>query len=199
MAEPEEGDEEVAKAVEQTPEELPRVPCHLFLPVVPAARVIGKRGANIKEIRDKSGAVVKILQKELPQEMQRREDRVAAISGEPAAVREAISGVLERVFDRSGLPDTADASARDRGYIVEVLVPEKCGSHLIGQKGERVKTLCQAPHSLRGLSWGGGRDEVYFFQIWGLCKAWRVGPSRTCSVKVLWRPGFRHLASVVTA
>ena len=82
---------------------------------------------------------------------------------------------------------------------IQVLVPEKCGSHLIGQKGERVKTLCQAPHSLRGLSWGGGRDEVYFFQIWGLCKAWRVGPSRTCSVKVLWRPGFRHLASVVTA
>ncbi|CAE7387494.1 PEP [Symbiodinium natans] len=120
-----------------------KVPCHIFLPVVPAARVIGKRGANIKEIRDKSGAMVKILQKELPQEMQRREDRVAAITGEPAAVREAISGVLERVFDRSGLPDTADASVRDRGYIVEVLVPEKCGSHLIGQKGERVKTLCQ--------------------------------------------------------
>eukprot|EP00439_Symbiodinium_sp_Y106_P055364 s87_g7.t1 len=142
MADPE-AKEEDAKAVEQTPEELPRVPCHLFLPVVPAARVIGKRGANIKEIREKSGAMVKILQKELPQEMQRREDRVAAISGEPTAVREAILGVLERVFDRSGLPDTADASARDRGYIVEVLVPEKCGSHLIGQKGERVKTLCQ--------------------------------------------------------
>ncbi|CAE7597288.1 PEP [Symbiodinium sp. CCMP2456] len=138
-----EAEEEGAKAVEQTPEELPRVPCHLFLPVVPAARVIGKRGANIKEIREKSGAMVKILQKELPQEMQRREDRVAAISGEPTAVREAILGVLERVFDRSGLPDTADAPVRDRGYIVEVLVPEKCGSHLIGQKGERVKTLCQ--------------------------------------------------------
>ena len=84
--------------------------------------------------------------KELPHEMQRREDRVAVITGDTAAVqeaswgggehartartarrgqgrarfvagfvaglekrREAISGVLERVFDRSGLPDTAGA------------------------------------------------------------------------------------------
>ncbi|CAJ1352284.1 unnamed protein product [Effrenium voratum] len=146
MAEPEEEAEEEAeeeKAVERTPEELPRVPCHIFLPVVPAARVIGKQGANIKAIREQSGASVRVLQKELPHEMQRREDRVAVITGDTAAVQEAISGVLERVFDRSGLPDTVEGAARDRDYIVEVLVPEKSGSHLIGQKGDRVKALCQ--------------------------------------------------------
>lgn len=58
-----------------------------------------------------------------------------------------------------------EGAARDRDYIVEalkqtkhteawrevtvcvickVLVPEKSGSHLIGQKGDRVKALCQA-------------------------------------------------------
>ncbi|CAJ1370855.1 unnamed protein product [Effrenium voratum] len=136
----EEAEEE--KAVERTPEELPRVPCHIFLPVVPAARVIGKQGANIKAIREQSAMPSK-FGPELPHEMQRREDRVAVITGDTAAVQEAISGVLERVFDRSGLPDTAGASARDRDYIVEVLVPEKSGSHLIGQKGDRVKALCQ--------------------------------------------------------
>eukprot|EP00435_Cladocopium_sp_Y103_P032942 s1193_g8.t1 len=123
--------------------ELPRVPCHIFLPVVPAARVIGKGGASIKAIREQSGASLRVLQKELPQEMQRREDRVAVITGEPQQVQEAIAGVLERVFDRSGLPETAEGSLRERDYIVEVLVPEKSGSHLIGQKGERVKVLCQ--------------------------------------------------------
>lgn len=123
--------------------ELPRVPCHIFLPVVPAARVIGKGGASIKAIREQSGASLRVLQKELPQEMQRREDRVAVITGEAQQVQEAIAGVLERVFDRSGLPEQAEGSLRERDYIVEVLVPEKSGSHLIGQKGERVKLLCQ--------------------------------------------------------
>ena len=57
---------------------------------------------------------------------------------------EAIGGVLERVFDRSGLPERAEG-ARDTNFIVEVLVPARSGSHLIGQQGERVKTLCQEP------------------------------------------------------
>eukprot|EP00434_Breviolum_minutum_P011697 symbB.v1.2.010318.t1/scaffold673.1/size173606/13 len=143
-AEPEEEEETTqVEETEETPEELPRVPCHIFLPVVPAARVIGKGGASIKAIREQSGANLRVLQKELPHEMQRREDRVAVITGEAQQVQEAIAGVLERVFDRSGLPETAEGSLRDRDYIVEVLVPEKSGSHLIGQKGERVKTLCQ--------------------------------------------------------
>eukprot|EP00913_Durusdinium_trenchii_P000817 g763.t1 len=57
---------------------------------------------------------------------------------------QAIAGVLERVFDRSGLPESAEGSLRERDYIVEVLVPEKSGSHLIGQKVARVaqETKC---------------------------------------------------------
>eukprot|EP00931_Biecheleriopsis_adriatica_P091691 TRINITY_DN65577_c0_g1_i1.p1 TRINITY_DN65577_c0_g1~~TRINITY_DN65577_c0_g1_i1.p1 ORF type:complete len:523 (+),score=152.32 TRINITY_DN65577_c0_g1_i1:67-1635(+) len=131
------------QSAEQTPEDLPNVPCHIFLPVVPAARVIGKGGASIRAIREQSGASVKILQKELPQEMQRREDRVVVITGEPGSVREALGAVLERVFDRSGLPDKVDQSFRERAHIVEVLVPEKSGSHLIGQKGERIRSLSE--------------------------------------------------------
>lgn len=133
-----------ARAVERTPEDLPSVPCHLFLPVVPAARVIGKGGASIRAIREQSGASVKVLQKELPQDMQRREDRVAVIEGTPEQVQEAISAVLERVFDRSGLPEAADTrQLRERALIIEALVPEKSGSHLIGQRGERIRALCE--------------------------------------------------------
>lgn len=120
----------------------PPVPCHIFLPVVPAARVIGKGGASIRAIREQSGATVRILQKELPDDMQKREDRVVAISGDTSAVHQAIGLVLERVFDRSGLPEGSDRS-KDRAHIVEVLVPEKSGSHLIGQRGERIKSLIE--------------------------------------------------------
>lgn len=119
------------------------VPCLIFLPVVPAARVIGKGGASVKAIREQSGATVRILQKELPQEMQRREDRVILISGSSQAVRAGVQGVLERVFDRSGLPATRQSGANERAYVVEVLVPEKSGAHIIGTRGERIKSLIQ--------------------------------------------------------
>eukprot|EP00927_Polykrikos_kofoidii_P077049 TRINITY_DN74039_c0_g1_i1.p1 TRINITY_DN74039_c0_g1~~TRINITY_DN74039_c0_g1_i1.p1 ORF type:complete len:536 (-),score=101.55 TRINITY_DN74039_c0_g1_i1:216-1823(-) len=118
------------------------VPCHIFLPVVPAARVIGKGGANIRAIREHSGADVRILQKELPHEMQRREDRIVQIRGDVTSMREAIVAVLARVFDRSGLPGGV-AFANDRANILEVVVPEKSGSHLIGHKGERVRSLIE--------------------------------------------------------
>lgn len=118
------------------------VPCRFVLPVVPAARVIGKSGSSLRTIREQSGATVRILEKELPHEMQLREDRVVLITGEASCVREAVDGVLERVFDRSGLPDGARGS-RDRVHTVDVLVPEKSGAHLIGQRGERIKGLIE--------------------------------------------------------
>lgn len=126
-------------------EDFRKVPCRLFLPVVPAARVIGKSGASIRAIREQTGATVKILEKELPREMQRREDRVATIEGEPDAVQQAISAVLERVFDRSGLPEGVQGAerGRDRPHVVEVLVPEKSGSHFIGKSGERIRQLIE--------------------------------------------------------
>jgi transcription antitermination factor NusA-like protein len=77
--------------------------------------------------------------------MQQREDRVVIISGDASAMQEALRKVLERVFDRSGLPDGADR-LKDRSHIIEVVVPEKSGSHLIGQRGERIKQLIEETH-----------------------------------------------------
>jgi len=120
------------------------VPCHIFLPVVSAARVIGKNGVSIRTIREQSGANVQILQKELPQEMQRREDRIIVITGTVNEVEQGVHGVLERVFDRSGLPQASDRGNKNgRPHIVEVLVPEKSGSHLIGSRGERIKAMIE--------------------------------------------------------
>jgi len=118
------------------------VPCRFILPVVPAARIIGKNGTNLRTIRERSGATVRILEKELPHEMRLREDRIVLITGEASCVHEAVDGVLERVFDRSGLPDGARGS-RDRLHTVDILVPEKSGAHLIGQRGERIKGLIE--------------------------------------------------------
>eukprot|EP00929_Paragymnodinium_shiwhaense_P075362 TRINITY_DN38525_c0_g1_i1.p1 TRINITY_DN38525_c0_g1~~TRINITY_DN38525_c0_g1_i1.p1 ORF type:complete len:566 (+),score=138.86 TRINITY_DN38525_c0_g1_i1:123-1820(+) len=126
---------------------LASVPCHIFLPVVPAARVIGKGGSSIRAIRERcAGADVKILQKELPMAMQRREDRIVVLRGAAGPLREAIRCVLERVFDRSGLPEAAKASgssaaSADRAHVVELVVPERSGAHFIGQRGDRIKSL----------------------------------------------------------
>jgi len=39
---------------------------------------------------------------------------------------QAVSMVLDRVFDRSGLPDTADRD-RERPHVLDLIVPERAG------------------------------------------------------------------------
>lgn len=120
----------------------PPVPCRLLLSAVPAARVIGKGGAGIRAVRERSGAAVRVFERELPEEMRRREENVLVISSSDAeAVRDAIDGVMERIFDRSGLPDTDQR--RNQSQAVVIVVPERSGSHLIGQRGSRIKSLMQ--------------------------------------------------------
>jgi len=85
---------------------------------------------------------VKVLEKELPREIQRRDDRVALISaGDPEAMQAALAAVLERIFDRSGLPEAN--RGRRQLHTVEVLVPEKSSSHIVGQGGERIRALIE--------------------------------------------------------
>lgn len=119
----------------------PLVPCRLLLTAVPAARVIGKGGESVRRIREQSSANVRVLQRELPDSLQRREEHVILISGPTESVRLGLDGVLARVFDRSGLPESQ--RGEERPHIIEVLVPEKSGSHLVGQRGERVRSLIE--------------------------------------------------------
>lgn len=116
-------------------------PVRLVVRATAGARVIGKRGESIKAIRAISGVNVKILQDELPEVLKRREECIVmASSGETGALRTAVTAILDRLFDRSGLPDPADRS-RDRPYVLDVIVPERAGGHLVGPGGERVKAL----------------------------------------------------------
>ena len=47
-------------------------------------------------------------------------------SGEESTLRQAVSMVLDRVFDRSGLPDAADRD-RERPHVLDLIVPERAG------------------------------------------------------------------------
>ena len=46
--------------------------------------------------------------------------------GEEQTLRQAVSMVLDRVFDRSGLPDAAGRE-RERPHVLDVIVPERAG------------------------------------------------------------------------
>lgn len=118
-------------------------PCRLVVKATAGARVIGKKGESIKALRAASGASVKVLQDELPEALRRRQECIVLAScGEASSLRIAIAGILDRVFDRSGLPDPAERG-RERPYVVDVIVPEKASGPLVGPGGERIKALIQ--------------------------------------------------------
>jgi len=116
-------------------------PCRLVVRSTAGARVIGKGGESIRSIRSRSGAKVNVLQDELPEVLRRRKECIVVVScGEVHALHSAIVSILDRVFDRSGLPDPTER-ARDRPYVVDVVIPERAGGPLVGPGGEHVKAL----------------------------------------------------------
>lgn len=119
-------------------------PCRLIVRATAGARVIGKQGANIKAIRAAAGAhAVRVLQDELPEALKRRQECIIMIScGEESTLRQAVSMVLDRVFDRSGLPDTADRD-RERPHVLDLIVPERAGGGIVGQGGERIRAIIE--------------------------------------------------------
>lgn len=93
----------------------------MLLGGIQVPRVIGKGGVIIREIREESGATVSILDRQIPEALQRREQRVALIKGSDEAMFTAVSGVI-----RSALLGVED-DAEPRG--IGLLVPEKCRPH----------------------------------------------------------------------
>ena len=62
--------------------------------------------------------------------------------GEEGTLRQAVSMVLDRVFDRTGLPDAA-ALAAQRPHVLDVVVPERAGGGIVGQGGERIRAMIE--------------------------------------------------------
>ena len=119
-------------------------PCRMIVRATAGARVIGKQGANIKAIRAFAGAhAVRILQDELPEALKRRQECIIMVScGEESTLRQAVSMVLDRVFDRSGLPETAERE-RERPHVLDLIVPERAGGGIVGQGGERIRAIIE--------------------------------------------------------
>ena len=119
-------------------------PCRIIVRATAGARVIGKQGSSIKAIRAATGVnSVRVLQDELPEALKRREECIIIIScGEDGTLRQAVAMVLDRVFDRSGLPDSADRE-RERPHVLDLIVPERAGGGIVGQGGERIKAIIE--------------------------------------------------------
>lgn len=118
------------------------VPCRLFVRAVTGARVIGKNGESIKAIRYESHANVRVLLDELPEVLKQQEGAIIDIHGPENSIRQALHGVLERCFDRSGLPPGAMPD-KDKPCIIDVLCPERSAGLLIGPGGDRVRALME--------------------------------------------------------
>lgn len=114
------------------------VPCRILLSGFQVAKIIGKGGILIKELRDESGAVVNILDKQLPAAFANRDERVALIRGSADAVKSAVAGIIRLAF---GAPVTPGNNEEEHQRAVEVMIPEMSCSHLIGEKGTRISGI----------------------------------------------------------
>lgn len=144
MSTEETGVEECSGAAAERGVQIPLVPpCRLAVAVTAGARVVGKGGESIRAIRAASGATVRVFMDELPEAFKRRQENIVVAScGESSAVRTAVGGILDRVFDRSGIPNPSER-VRERPYSADVVVPERACGPLVGPGGERVKALIE--------------------------------------------------------
>lgn len=114
------------------------VPCRLLLSGFQVARIIGKNGAFIKELREESGAVVNILDKQLPAAFVNRDERVVFLRGKQEAIQTAVGRIIRLAF---GAPVAGSEFAEEHQRAIEVMIPEASCSHLIGEKGVRISSM----------------------------------------------------------
>jgi len=100
----------------------------LLIPGQEAALIIGKEGSTIRKIRDASGASVRIVEKDLPDSLRHRDERVLYLGGDGEELKAALRGINEVV----------------RLDELNFLIPEAAVPHLIGIKGERIRNLIQS-------------------------------------------------------
>mmetsp|Transcript_33593 Transcript_33593/g.75403 ORF Transcript_33593/g.75403 Transcript_33593/m.75403 type:complete len:534 (+) Transcript_33593:70-1671(+) len=146
------------------------VPCFMLLQGVQVPRVIGKAGAIIKELRAESGASINILDKQLPEALQKHQSHVAFAKGSAQTLRPAVVGLVRnargpqaiRALDpeEAGSPDVAFlVPAACEGYLkdAELTAETQCSVHvevLEGmQKHRKVILRAQETHDLQIVSW----------------------------------------------
>lgn len=93
-------------------------------------RVIGKKGALIRELRQESGATIEILDRPpaVPEILQRNEQRVARIRGSDAAMHSAVVGLIRNAIGPEVMRDLDPAGQRENEVLL--LIPTKSVSFL---------------------------------------------------------------------
>ncbi|CAE7712847.1 unnamed protein product [Symbiodinium sp. KB8] len=102
-------------------------------------RVIGKAGAIIKELRQESGANVNILDKQLPEVLQRLQFHVAFVKGSHEAMHTAVVGLVRNARGPQALRALEPTEVGDTD--VAFLVPAQCEPYL-GEEQLTAETRC---------------------------------------------------------
>ncbi|CAE6956677.1 unnamed protein product [Symbiodinium sp. CCMP2456] len=102
-------------------------------------RVIGKAGAIIKELRQESGASVNILDKQLPEVLQRLQFHVAFVKGSHEAMHTAVVGLVRNARGPQALRALEPTEVGDTD--VAFLVPAQCEPYL-GEEQLTAETRC---------------------------------------------------------
>eukprot|EP00747_Dinoflagellata_sp_TGD_P110985 gnl/TRDRNA2_/TRDRNA2_171108_c1_seq13.p1 gnl/TRDRNA2_/TRDRNA2_171108_c1~~gnl/TRDRNA2_/TRDRNA2_171108_c1_seq13.p1 ORF type:complete len:352 (+),score=75.11 gnl/TRDRNA2_/TRDRNA2_171108_c1_seq13:28-1056(+) len=118
------------------------VPCLLLVSGRQTAQIIGKSGVLIKELREESGAVVNILDKQLPAAFQNRDERVVLLRGSSDAIRIAVRGILRLSFGLAAAALAAELG-EEHTRVAELLIPEASCPHIIGEKGMRISAIME--------------------------------------------------------
>eukprot|EP00439_Symbiodinium_sp_Y106_P074454 s604_g14.t1 len=115
------------------------VPCYMLLKGMQIPRVIGKAGAIIKELRQESGANVNILDKQLPEVLQRLQFHVAFVKGSHEAMHAAVVGLVRNARAPQALRALEPTEVGDTD--VAFLVPALCEPYL-GEEQLTSETRC---------------------------------------------------------
>eukprot|EP00927_Polykrikos_kofoidii_P077435 TRINITY_DN74374_c0_g1_i1.p1 TRINITY_DN74374_c0_g1~~TRINITY_DN74374_c0_g1_i1.p1 ORF type:complete len:736 (-),score=119.25 TRINITY_DN74374_c0_g1_i1:114-2321(-) len=116
-------------------------PCRLLMSGLQVARVIGKKGILIKELREESGAVINVLDDQLPVAFANRDERVMFVRGTLEQQRTAIAGILRYAIGGVASMSRGDEDEHQRSC--EIMVPEASCAHLIGERGSRINALME--------------------------------------------------------
>jgi predicted RNA-binding protein YlqC (UPF0109 family) len=105
-----------------------------------AGVVIGKGGANVKAIREKSSAFISILKSEADSK-----ERVMTIKGTVEHIAQAVFHILTLLSEDKQKKDqeAGSSEAKDETYVLKLLVHKFLAGCIIGKAGQIIKQITQ--------------------------------------------------------
>lgn len=121
----------------------PRFPTvYVSVPVNRVGLVIGKGGDTIRELQEKSGAKVQLVQENVVDNSST--ERFISITGEPSNIEKAKQMVNDLVYQTGRAGAFVPGLSSIHGHSIVVQVPEAAVGAIIGRRAENLKSLQSA-------------------------------------------------------